>query len=138
MKYVVTVILAMCSLQCLAEVGVSQPSKGAQIIKTPQKIVVHPGAQQDVVIERDRKTPIRSTQCLERSGSGNCLAEEVTWGVQGVTCREDCLARDSFGSCRLSNTCKFDEDSGCFRKRVCMELGNFNDCKQWEEEVICK
>jgi len=83
------------------------------------------------------RLPTESKRCIVE-GSFSCQEYEYIRSVQGVRCVEDCLVLSNLNKCKLSNRCVWDPGSGCFRKTVCDEISNLENCRRWIEEVICK
>ncbi len=86
------------------------------------------------------KTPIETKSCIAHKINGDCAEYEVTYGVGGVTCTEDCLVLNKLSLCVLHNRCTYDTNSGCFTKRVCSKthINPLNNCTQWDEIAVCK
>ena len=93
------------------------------------------GPQGTMVVER--RAPLQSKTCVRENDHGECKEWDYKYSVAGASCTAECVSFGSFDQCRLRNRCEFDERSGCFRKKTCVEVGDFGKCKVWEEGVAC-
>lgn len=91
-----------------------------------------------IVVEAEEKKPSVSRVCIAKKSNGDCTEYDYIYGVNGVTCTEDCLKQGSFSKCKLRNKCEFIPQSGCFEKHTCTDINSLNNCRMWEKEVICK
>jgi hypothetical protein len=91
--------------------------------------------QNTVVVER--RVPLQSKTCVRENAHGDCKEWDYKYSVAGASCTAECVSFGSFDKCRLRNSCEFDERSGCFRKRTCIDVGDFGTCKEWEDGVAC-
>ena len=85
-------------------------------------------------------TPLRpmvTKRCLTETPRGTCKEFEYTYSILGAHCTEECLVQDSFGKCKLKNTCQFDQNSHCFKKSTCIDIDAYDKCKEWIEEPQC-
>ena len=100
--------------------------------ETPIKV-----AKNTIIIKEREHTPRKDKKCIKRSPAGECREYDYTYGVQGVTCTENCIDFDSFDQCRVRNTCKYDPKSGCFEKMTCAKISDLSQCKNWQKELVC-
>lgn len=106
-------------------------------VTTVRATVMQANGSSTVVVEvKEKKEPLVTRRCLQESSSGRCHDWELTYSYSGAECVADCLELNSFGRCKLSNICIFDEASECFTKKVC-EDHNGTRCKEWSETPAC-
>ena len=86
---------------------------------------------------RGGRHPLLIKTCVDTSPSGNCSAYVDTYVIGDLSCTEDCQSYGSFDRCQLKSTCHWDAASGCFIKSVCSDVGEFNRCEQWDQQVAC-
>lgn len=111
-----------------AETVTVKSGKNVNIPKTLGNTNVVVQVQPEVI------TPIKTSQCLDETPSGDCHRVEFTYSALGMSCTEDCLAFDTFDKCVLHNNCSFDQGSKMFVKAVCVDIDDFNDCRKWDAE----
>lgn len=106
-------------------------------ILAAEHVEINMRARNTVIIKELNHMPRKEKKCVKRTPTGDCREYDFTYGVQGVTCTEECIDFDPFDQCRLRNACKYDLKSGCFEKNSCEKISELHQCKQWKKELLC-
>ena len=103
------------------------------VAKDKKKIEANPGTPPS-----SESRPLETKSCVRRNAGGNCREWDYTFSFSGASCTEECLKFSAVDDCKLRNKCIFDEPSGCFKKRTCVDIDAVDNCKEWQESAACK
>ncbi|MBX7149296.1 hypothetical protein K1X76_09445 [bacterium] len=103
----------------------------------PYPVAYIPKEEVTVYYKPEKPKPLVTGECVREGSFDRCKEYDYTYSVAGAQCEAQCLVFNSFDKCKLRNQCKYDENSGCFLKRTCIDINNFDDCDKWEDEAVC-
>ena len=112
------------------------------VANTSNKIKLAPGQSTKVggvqiEVTEAEKVPLREETCINKDKFDRCTANNITFHYEGASCTEECLELDNFNKCKIRNRCTFDQASGCFKKKTCLEVAAFGKCNDWQDSVAC-